>query len=101
VPSKIEAPWPVTVLTKQGAIKGKSRAIINKGLFVYGDKRLPQMEMPHLLCLKDKICPELIIPISLAFPFKSLLRVFFVIQMYDSFLIPRMLSSHGAKQTVS
>lgn len=45
VPSKIEATWPVTIFTKKGTVKGKSRAITDEGLFVYCDKRLPQNEI--------------------------------------------------------
>lgn len=45
VPSKIEATWPVTILTRKGTIRGKSKAITDEGLFVYCDKRLPQNEI--------------------------------------------------------
>lgn len=44
VPSKVNATWPVTIFTKGGSIKAKSRAVTDEGLFVHCEQKLPQNE---------------------------------------------------------
>jgi hypothetical protein len=45
VPSKVNVTWPVTIFTKGGSIKAKSKAVTDEGLFVHCEKKLPQNEI--------------------------------------------------------
>jgi hypothetical protein len=71
VPSKVNATWPVTIFTKGGPIKAKSRAVTDKGLFVHCEKKLPQTEICKMVI---KPAPALSVVVRGKFTYSNLSR---------------------------
>jgi hypothetical protein len=74
VPSKIEATWPVTILTRKGVIRGKSKAITDEGIFVYCGKSLPRNEICKMVI---KPASSLSVEVMGKFSYSNLPRTYY------------------------
>jgi len=73
VPSKVNVTWPVTILTKAGTVKAKSKAITDHGLFLYSEKKLPQNETCKIVIRPS---PALSIVVRCKFTFSNLSSIY-------------------------